>query len=517
MVGVPGRSKACETCRRRKKGVSLYESNGPKACTSSCAFQCDHQRPSCGQCRRAGLNCQGYPESDAIFVNHTAASGSSRSPAYSASLSRRSSSPRIVLPGTLAKTAFEDHYIGIFWSEFLPNGRRFTEAQSRSCTGAQYQIAEELYSSNETLRTALRALSMAAVGRSRNNATLIDAGVRMYGQALCNLTYMLQHVRLDESDGALMACKLLELFEAICGQTEDDRLMQARGWNNHLKGGLALMLSRTPQMHRTGRGHRFFVDSRMAAVSDYTAVFIRTMLIKRIKVINGVISRKQIAISSPAWKLIPWQVQPKTSKDEMIDILVDLPTMLDRLDVLNSCEDEDRKMVLQADLLALAQTAQQELESWRVRAGGLMEFSSTGVDDFVDMADVGFAQMTVYYWLAWLLISTVLARLPLSEVDPALYSVHPFVDADRYASIIANSMPYFYCKSAGIWAAHVASFPLGLAFKFYATTGQRGSEACQKLRHTLEASSQGSATRYWLSSVERFASPNFGPGQCAPE
>lgn len=201
----------------------------------------------------------------------------------------------------------------------------------------------------------------------------------------------------------------------------------------------------------------------------------------------------------------------------MIDILVDLPTILERLDSLNGCEDGDQKSILQAELLYLVRTVQQELESWKIRAGGLMEFRPLGVDEAIDMVDVGFAQMTLYYWTAYLLISTVLARLPLSEIDPTLYTIHPFVDANRYASIIADSMPYFYCKSAGIWTAHVASFPLGMAFKYYAATGQKAGEAYQKLSNTLDTSSQGKAMRYWLSSVERFASPNFGPGQCAPE
>ncbi|CAK7219317.1 hypothetical protein SBRCBS47491_003806 [Sporothrix bragantina] len=51
MVGVPGRSKACATCRRRKKG-------------------CDFLRPSCSQCLRAGLECGGY-ERGRIFVHTT--------------------------------------------------------------------------------------------------------------------------------------------------------------------------------------------------------------------------------------------------------------------------------------------------------------------------------------------------------------------------------------------------------------------------------------------------------------
>ncbi|UNI24896.1 hypothetical protein JDV02_010615 [Purpureocillium takamizusanense] len=50
MVGVPGRSKGCSTCRRRKKG-------------------CDRRLPSCSQCLRLGLPCGGYSR-DLVWVTN---------------------------------------------------------------------------------------------------------------------------------------------------------------------------------------------------------------------------------------------------------------------------------------------------------------------------------------------------------------------------------------------------------------------------------------------------------------
>ncbi|KAL3958036.1 hypothetical protein ACCO45_008614 [Purpureocillium lilacinum] len=50
MVGVPGRSKGCSTCRRRKKG-------------------CDRRLPSCSQCLRLGLACGGYSR-DLVWVTN---------------------------------------------------------------------------------------------------------------------------------------------------------------------------------------------------------------------------------------------------------------------------------------------------------------------------------------------------------------------------------------------------------------------------------------------------------------
>ncbi|KAL2787551.1 hypothetical protein BJX66DRAFT_341083 [Aspergillus keveii] len=58
MVGVPGKSKGCNTCRRRKGG-------------------CDLQRPSCGQCHKSAIPCDGYARAK-VWVNMNQDTGTER-------------------------------------------------------------------------------------------------------------------------------------------------------------------------------------------------------------------------------------------------------------------------------------------------------------------------------------------------------------------------------------------------------------------------------------------------------
>ena len=65
MVGVPGRSAGCRTCRKRKKKVSNICTKGH--CKSMrqlhCMLtwrKCDLQRPLCGNCTRGNFVCGGY-------------------------------------------------------------------------------------------------------------------------------------------------------------------------------------------------------------------------------------------------------------------------------------------------------------------------------------------------------------------------------------------------------------------------------------------------------------------------
>ncbi|PUU75460.1 hypothetical protein B9Z19DRAFT_926392, partial [Tuber borchii] len=51
MVGVPGRSKGCNTCRKRK-------------------IRCDQKRPECGNCIKSNRACAGYHRA-VVFRNAT--------------------------------------------------------------------------------------------------------------------------------------------------------------------------------------------------------------------------------------------------------------------------------------------------------------------------------------------------------------------------------------------------------------------------------------------------------------
>ncbi|KAL4965968.1 Zn(II)2Cys6 transcription factor domain-containing protein [Aspergillus stella-maris] len=118
MVGVPGKSKGCGTCRRRKKG-------------------CDLQRPACGQCRKSSLFCTGY-ERATIWVNMDHETGlelryttahKETQPQLPAPVNLPSNyshshdaDNEITLLEPLARFAYHEQYLGVFWTSYLPNG-----------------------------------------------------------------------------------------------------------------------------------------------------------------------------------------------------------------------------------------------------------------------------------------------------------------------------------------------------------------------------------------------------------
>ena len=69
MVGVPGKYKGCETCRRRRVKVSLVaDIRRPEPFTHN--RQCSNERPYCSNCVNSGRQCEGY-ERERVFITGT--------------------------------------------------------------------------------------------------------------------------------------------------------------------------------------------------------------------------------------------------------------------------------------------------------------------------------------------------------------------------------------------------------------------------------------------------------------
>lgn len=187
MVGVPGRSKGCSTCRKRKKG-------------------CDRGRPTCTQCSNAGLECGGY-QRDIVFLNHTQVTKAGAVPVvYRKEPPKRSGHSLtgitdIALPNGLAQTAYIEKYISIFLMDYLPEGRSLT-GPSRDWI----EIAHGLHTSNKATQFSLLSLGLFAAGETQY-------ALQSYCFALRKLQTALSIPFQTQNDSTLATCQLLSLFE----------------------------------------------------------------------------------------------------------------------------------------------------------------------------------------------------------------------------------------------------------------------------------------------------------------
>ncbi|KAG8164676.1 hypothetical protein KVR01_004951 [Diaporthe batatas] len=450
MVGVPGRSKACLTCRKRKKG-------------------CDYQRPECTQCMKAGIQCGGY-ERERIFVHSTASSqravvearetnpaarkldsppsrgGQPSSLALTHRRHSKDEATEITLSGSLSRTASEEKYISLFWDSFLPKSR------DRSASREWARSSQHLFRTEPALRSAVLAVSLGMLGERENCRWMKENGLKAYGRALLEETVALRSPSRVKSDAVLLATKFMTTYEMLFGARTGNLLELAHRWRSHNLGSLAIMETRTPLSAIEGHGHHIFLDSRLFWIID------------------GLKRRKRTPLSRDDWKTIPWSKHPKSTKDLLLDILVEIPGVLEDIDNCEGLESHERKREEYRRLVAVSLGLHTELESWydamppeRRYAGahGLGTGDEQVIEELPEMYTM------LLYWATCLYLYS--AMRVHSDRRPA--SVPPFLpyaatDLGQYIGNMSLVLPFFFDPDAGKSNLLLAAFPLGTALQF---------------------------------------------------
>ncbi|KAI8631983.1 hypothetical protein F5Y19DRAFT_422696 [Xylariaceae sp. FL1651] len=434
MVGVPGRSKACSTCRKRKKG-------------------CDRKRPVCSQCSAVGLECGSY-ERERVFLNHSQdTEAGSVHVVYRKELAGKSHNlsgvTDIVLPRELTRSAYVEKYIGIFLSKFLPGGRSLPTGSS-DYTHTWVKIAHDLHTSDKAIQLSLTSLGLFAVGESR-------LALQCYSYALHMLQIALCSPYRPPDDSTLAACKIFSLFEMFHGD-DGDALSQGIKWLSHLNGQLAIVKARSPYEYQTGVSHQLFTDGRYP------------LLISSIK------DRTRFPLNTPEWRTIPWQQQPKSHKDKLEDILADLTEVLVDTDQMHCCEDIVEKANRRREIVKACQDLNQSLQHWVREAGPLKDFHDSNglLIDRSDLCDIPLAHLTVIYWTTCVILYSTL----ISVYGPSLSEIPASIDPKPYIQKVLRALPFFWQPGAGTSSASMAAFPLGTCMNIAYAAPDHFQEEC---------------------------------------
>ncbi|KAI0482410.1 hypothetical protein GGR56DRAFT_185087 [Xylariaceae sp. FL0804] len=468
MVGVPGRSKGCETCRKRKKG-------------------CDRKRP-CSQCVALGLACGGY-ERPTVFLNRNQATEAS-STLVSYRKQERPGFPRagpgfttddIVLPYTLTRSAYSEKYIGTFLADYFPSTQVLNTASqdysSCDCIGTIYGLDVQA----GTVHLSLLALSLFSLGQRDGDASLKAQGLRSYGYALTEVSRALSMPSHAGYEDALAASMTLSLFEMMYGGCHDNRLTQSRNWLMHLKGQIAIMKARGPLHYRSGSSHQLFVAIR------YLHLF------------SAIKDRKHFSFNSHEWRTIPWELIEKSHLDKLLDLLADMTEVVVDTDSMRAAGDPALRKAWQMQIQTTCWELDEQLRDWLEQHGPLKAFYSPDgrLVDPNGVADVALAHRTVTYWATLIILYTVLASIS-NESDGMLYHQRYI----EYTRALARSLPYFWLPGAGKMGTYLATFPLGMCMHLmYAL--DMDLEEKRPLEQLLLSSNVRSTVLQFLNSLQR--------------
>ncbi|KAF5235712.1 hypothetical protein FANTH_11592 [Fusarium anthophilum] len=253
MVGVPGRSKACVTCRRRKKG-------------------CDKKVPFCGQCLALGIPCEGYERQQIWLISQGSTQKSyTKSPSQSPSSSPPSSSSSpgsvVTLHDSLTRTARAQKFTGLFWSDYLSGGSGYSLKASGITSTKWMKLYEALSEVEASLQYVAMALSTATLGATNNDIQLVGKSQQAYGLAMQQMAVSFISPSRNK-DGILAAIQLMRVYEQLFGTgisaaQKNSPVSQIKGFRKHIDGETALILSRGPNDSWSSMGKQLLADGRL--------------------------------------------------------------------------------------------------------------------------------------------------------------------------------------------------------------------------------------------------------------
>jgi hypothetical protein len=192
-----------------------------------------------------------------------------------------------------------------------------------------------------------------------------------------------------------------------------------------------------------------------------------------IQIYPDIQNRKRSIFSSPEWKSIPWSLRPKDPKDELLDILVEVPAILEDLDDFLGClsDQVERQTFLRQQLEERCWLYDSQLHQWATNSGSSTvtfveaKISSESQEDAAPSSeDFAMAHLGMVYWATCILLYHTLWYL----VGDSRPKYPGRIDPRQYCRKIALLMPYFHGPGVGAFFMNIAIFPAAVAMGFLA-------------------------------------------------
>jgi hypothetical protein len=173
--------------------------------------------------------------------------------------------------------------------------------------------------------------------------------------------------------------------------------------------------------------------------------------------------RKKSFLSDPAWKKLPWSHMQKTPKDILLDILVDVPTLFEAIDIASHCKDPNQKADYQERLYMEYVFLEKRLTHWaREFASVLITHENNALAQDVIMPQIlAAAHVSTLYWVTCIIVYGFVGKVLMAG-----YGEEPFkgiyVDPGIFCQDILRIIPLFLHFSTGIFRVHLATPPLSV-------------------------------------------------------
>ncbi|KAH8700107.1 hypothetical protein BGW36DRAFT_292557 [Talaromyces proteolyticus] len=465
--------RPCLTCQQRK-------------------IKCDRRKPTCERCEKAGFQCEGYPVEPFVLVVPTTEIGKSNK----VTLKRIRNRHNVDVPEGKQRELCSPSLTGsinmapenrmqvlsYFLEKYMPAS--MTSYRTFETPSSWIRGLPNLLGRWEILDTALTALCLAYISDSSHNNAYMQESQRFYSAVLRRLGSLPLDSMKSANDGVLATTMIMAMYELFHCTYQG-----LHGWMFHVKGACRLLELRGPPSQALPLNLSLYSRVRITAIWDAYG------------------TRKPLFLARPEW-----QGLSDTPHDNLLDLLVYIPGLLERLDSIATKTEEslqfgNYKIDLLAidDLLSCWLAISHRLTNWYsdfeseefgglFKTGPLQLQSHPYLDNntklhavfpqVITFRDAYIAQIMLLYWFGETIIHTAMTKLyKIKEnykgvmnknVIPTSYrSAHQ--DNMENASKIGDYYATKICQSVaslrGGYGFQIAMVPLWAAQQFFFLCG----------------------------------------------
>jgi hypothetical protein len=223
-----------------------------------------------------------------------------------------------------------------------------------------------------------------------------------------------------------------------------------------------------------------------------------------VQTVAAVTVRRATILSRPDWKRIPWSKTAKSSRDFLIDILVDLPFLLQQLDIIASCADACLRKILAAKCLEHAQDCERLLMAWLdTTCPEGWGWAGCPYVDYKDATqdDIRHANTMCLFWATYAQVLTIIQSLSTSPVPEDTISRKETIRL--CCQSISRTIPIFFVLEAKLVGCYqIVSFPMFLALDgLIYTEGEMTEDTLRLVNLFLKPSKCGGSLAHFMTGM----------------
>ncbi|VUC29550.1 unnamed protein product [Clonostachys rosea] len=269
----------------------------------------------------------------------------------------------------------------------------------------------------------------------------------MYGTSLVVMAGVMKNPALRTKPSMLVASALLGIFELSYEYSIGTVEIAHQAWIAHTAGNAALILSREPQEYKKGYSHMLFSDLRI------------------VQAFYGMRLCKPCPFAAQEWKTVPFEDIPKSPKDVIADITLELPELYSDIKNATECLEGEEQLALLETIASKSWLLDFRLRTWAATTGlQIREFVKSKIaagssTTAMSSEQYALANVSLLYWITCISLYDILEMTGDTFESPWPEHANPLI----YCRELTVFIPFLLAPQAGCPVTNFVFFALDSA------------------------------------------------------